>query len=64
LKCYSQDKVEQMEVDNMRGNQLRINFDIIFPRLPCAVVSVDALDSSGGRHFDLIHNVFKKRLDA
>jgi hypothetical protein len=53
-----------MEVDNMRGNQLRINFDIIFPRLPCAVVSVDALDSSGGRHFDLIHNVFKKRLDA
>jgi endoplasmic reticulum-Golgi intermediate compartment protein 3 len=43
---------------------MRINFDVSFPDLPCAVVSLDATDASGASAVDVVHNVFKARLDA
>ncbi len=64
----------QLLVDTTRGEKLRINFDVTFPRLPCArtifsilnillVVSVDSMDISGEHQLEVDHNVFKKRLD-
>lgn len=75
LRFYlTTEKVEHMEVDDasaggMRlgaavgGKQLRINFDITFPDLPCAMVSLDAVDASGTHSMDVLHNIFKRRLD-
>ena len=76
LRLYlTTEKVEHMEVDDaaaggFRGGAavsdktLRINFDVTFPALPCALLSLDALDASGANSVDVIHNVFKRRLDS
>lgn len=37
--------------------------DIMFPRLGCAYLSIDAIDVSGEQQKDLEHNLFKKRFD-
>jgi len=52
----------ELFVDTSRGEKLRINMDVIFPTLPCAFVSVDAMDISGEHQLDVAHNIFKKRL--
>ncbi|KAL4557621.1 hypothetical protein LXL04_035806 [Taraxacum kok-saghyz] len=54
----------KLMVDTSRGERLRINFDIIFPALPCTILSIDAMDISGEEHLDIKHDVYKKRLDA
>lgn len=38
-----------MEVDQLRGQKLKINFDITFPSMSCSVVHLDVMDS-GGKH--------------
>jgi hypothetical protein len=69
------EKVEAMEVDDaaaggwragkeVTGKSMRINFDISFPATPCGMLSLDAMDASGAASVDVIHNVFKRRLDA
>ncbi|KAG0479992.1 hypothetical protein HPP92_010623 [Vanilla planifolia] len=50
-------------VDNSRGDRLHVNFDVTFPSLACSLVSVDAMDISGERHYDIRHDIVKKRLD-
>ena len=90
-----------MEVDPVRGETLRVNFDVTFPSMPCsgessfntggslcgvaysnasagfmvlpevrfspaaipAVVSLDAMDASGQHQLEIMHDVFKQRLD-
>ena len=39
-------------------------FDIIFPKMPCSWISVDAMDVSGESHLDVDDAVFKQRIDA
>jgi hypothetical protein len=66
LRLYrTLERIEHMEVDDMRGShmKMRLNFDVTFPDMPCAMVSLDALDASGSHSLDVLHNVFKKRLD-
>jgi len=63
LSYYMRTEVHpQLFVDTSRGEKLRINFDIIFPRLPCAFVTLDAMDIAGEHQIDIVHNIFKKRL--
>lgn len=50
-------------VDTSRGETLRINFDVTFPALACSLLSVDAMDISGEQHYDIRHDIIKKRLD-
>jgi len=52
----------ELLVDTTRGEKLRINMDIVFHNLPCAYLSVDAMDISGEHQLDVDHNIFKKRL--
>jgi len=52
----------ELFVDTTRGEKLQINMDIIFHRLPCAYLSVDAMDISGEHQLDVTHNIYKKRL--
>jgi len=54
---------EQLFVDTTRGSKLKINLDIIFPKIGCDFLSLDAQDVSGEQHIDIAHNVYKRRLD-
>ncbi|GBG61025.1 hypothetical protein CBR_g18620 [Chara braunii] len=50
-------------VDTSRGETLQINLNITFPHLACTVLSLDAMDISGEQQLDVVHNIFKRRLD-
>jgi hypothetical protein len=63
MSSLLQEKIEHMEVDPIRGASMRINFDVTFPSMPCAVLSLDAMDVSGQHQLDVLHNIFKRRLD-
>jgi len=54
---------EQLYVDTSRGAKLKINLDIIFPKIGCDFLSLDAQDVSGEQHIDIEHNIYKRRLD-
>ncbi|XP_071105582.1 endoplasmic reticulum-Golgi intermediate compartment protein 3-like [Haliotis cracherodii] len=54
----------ELFVDTSRGQKIRINVDITFSKLPCAYLSIDAMDVSGEQQIDVDHNLFKQRLDT
>ncbi|VVC92925.1 unnamed protein product [Leptidea sinapis] len=54
---------EELFVDTSRGHKMRINFDIIVPRISCSYLVLDAMDSSGEQHLQVDHNIYKRRLD-
>ncbi|XP_006650004.1 endoplasmic reticulum-Golgi intermediate compartment protein 3-like [Oryza brachyantha] len=53
----------KLTVDTSRGERLHINFDVTFPALPCSLVAVDTMDVSGEQHYDIRHDIIKKRID-
>lgn len=61
-------RTSKMMVDLERRHDLKITLDMVFPAVPCAVLSVDALDISGTAEsdagFSLGVNLHKVRLDA
>jgi len=64
LNYYSTiEKVENLEVDLKRGEKLKINFDVTFPYIPCALLNLDSIDATGIRQIDLSHHVQKQPLD-
>ncbi|KAI8469965.1 MAG: endoplasmic reticulum vesicle transporter-domain-containing protein [Monoraphidium minutum] len=52
----------ELVVDSSRGETISIDVDISFPRMPCAWLSLDAMDVSGELHLDVEHDVYKQRL--
>lgn len=52
----------QLFVDTERSEKIRINLDVHFHAMPCAYLTLDAMDMAGELQLDLAHNVFKKRL--
>lgn len=54
---------EELLVDVSRGDKLSIYFDVTFPRLPCSLISIDAIDVSGDQHIDIKHNIYRVKLD-
>lgn len=59
----STDVREELFVDTSRGEKLKINIDIDFPKMPCSYLSIDVMDVSGEHQFDLLHSLYKQRLD-
>ena len=51
-------------VDTSRNERMTINFDVVFPRLACSLVHIDAMDVGGEQQVDVAHSVYKKRLDS
>ena len=54
------DVVPELSVDTTFGEKLQINVDIVFHSLPCAFVSLDAMDVSGAHQLDVSHSVMKQ----
>lgn len=60
-------RVTKMSVDLERRHDLAVNIDIVFPAVPCAVLSLDVLDISGTNENDASFakgmQIHKMRLD-
>merc|ERR1712020_744024 len=54
---------EELFVDTSRTGKLKINVDIVFSRISCDFLGIDAMDVSGEQHIDIEHNMYKRRLD-
>jgi len=54
---------EELFVDTSRTGKLKINVDVIFSRISCDFLGIDAMDVSGEQHIDIEHNIYKRRLD-
>lgn len=54
--------VDELFIDMTLGDKLKINIDVTLHMLPCAYVSVDAMDVSGQRQIDVRATLFKQRL--
>ncbi|GAB9469779.1 hypothetical protein Gpo141_00007046 [Globisporangium polare] len=60
---FAVDTVDKMVVDGRRNHLVPINFNIEFPRMPCAVVAVETSDMSGAVQIDIIHDIEKIAID-
>ncbi|CAN0187037.1 unnamed protein product [Discosporangium mesarthrocarpum] len=56
--------VEQLFVNSTINPMLNISFDVVFPRISCSMISIDAEDSTGIPQPDVEHHLVKIRLDA
>ena len=64
LQYYLTTDIEQvLFVDTSRQGKINITVDIQFPVLPCSYLTIDAMDISGESHSDIIHNLYKTRID-
>lgn len=61
---FETEVVETMDVNQARNAELRISFDITFPSVPCSMLSINAEDVTGQQHEGLLHNIFKRRVNA
>lgn len=64
LQYYLTTDIEQvLFVDTSRQEKMNITIDIRFPILPCSYLTIDAMDISGESQTDVIHNLYKTRVD-
>mgnify|MGYP001108734570 CR=1 FL=1 len=64
FQYYLTTDVEQiLFVDTSRQGKMNITVDVIFPILPCSYLTIDAMDVSGESHTDIIHDLYKTRID-
>ncbi len=54
------ERVDRLVVDKTRGEKLMVSFDITFPRLPCSLLTMTALDVAGESHLDLEQDIRKR----
>ncbi|KAI6205300.1 Endoplasmic reticulum-Golgi intermediate compartment protein 3 [Aphelenchoides besseyi] len=65
LSFLSVEVAQELFVDGTSADmRVEIHFDITFDKIPCAFLSVDAMDISGQSQHDVVDDVFKIRLDA
>jgi len=57
---------DHLTVDTSIGGQLRVNFNVTFPRIACTMLSVDVMDVTGQHHLEIdkiSHDIRRRRLD-
>lgn len=52
----------ELSVDTSLQDKIHINFDIVFPSLSCALISVNAMDKTGDHQLNIHHSVQTTRL--
>ncbi|KAI8915957.1 endoplasmic reticulum vesicle transporter-domain-containing protein [Gorgonomyces haynaldii] len=57
-------QVPSLSVDTSRKDKMKINLDIVFPKAPCFLLTLDVMDVSGEHQNDVEHSMHKTRLDA
>jgi hypothetical protein len=62
LSFMDKEVQQELFVDTSIGGKMRINLDIVLPRLPCAMVSIDTADVSGQEYLDLVDGIKKQSL--
>ena len=55
--------VDRLSVNSTHAQHLVMRFDVVFPHIPCNLLSLDAMDSSGQRQEGVISHVYKKTID-
>jgi len=60
----SHDTVDHLYVDTSSGEKIQIHMDVTFPKVPCSLLSLDAMDVSGSHQTDVYHHIIKTRLDS
>ncbi|XP_059158258.1 endoplasmic reticulum-Golgi intermediate compartment protein 3-like [Physella acuta] len=56
------DVQQELFVDISRGQKIKINIDIVFPKMACGFISLDAMDVSGESQIDIDAHILKMRL--
>ena len=60
---FTIDLVQVLFVDTSRQEKMNISLDIHLSHLPCPYLTVDAMDVSGESQTDIVHHLYKTRLD-
>ena len=47
----------ELFVDTSRNEKMRINIDVVFPKMPCSYLSIDVMDISGEQQLDVMHTL-------
>jgi hypothetical protein len=55
---------DQLFVNTTMATTIRASFDISFPDIPCAGLTIDAVDDAGTSQSHAVHEFFKHRLDT
>ena len=53
--------VDHLYVDTTRGERIKINLNVTFPNMPCAGMSLVAMDVAGEQQIDVVSNIIKTR---
>eukprot|EP01125_Pyxidicula_operculata_P005192 TRINITY_DN1882_c0_g1_i4.p1 TRINITY_DN1882_c0_g1~~TRINITY_DN1882_c0_g1_i4.p1 ORF type:complete len:360 (+),score=55.91 TRINITY_DN1882_c0_g1_i4:153-1232(+) len=59
----SADLVPELHVDDSLDGTISINLDVVFHALPCAIISVNAMDKTGKHQLGIDHDVYTQRID-
>lgn len=58
------DVKDRLIVNSTHGEHLKVSFDINFPHIPCDLLSLDAMDTSGQKQEGLTHRIYKQKLNS
>ncbi|TPX32166.1 hypothetical protein SmJEL517_g04673 [Synchytrium microbalum] len=53
-----------LHIDKARKEKMWININVTFPKIPCYLLTVDVMDVAGEHQNDVLHDMFKVRLDT
>eukprot|EP00697_Spironema_sp_BW2_P000320 gnl/Spiro4/10412_TR5565_c0_g1_i1.p1 gnl/Spiro4/10412_TR5565_c0_g1~~gnl/Spiro4/10412_TR5565_c0_g1_i1.p1 ORF type:complete len:420 (+),score=94.86 gnl/Spiro4/10412_TR5565_c0_g1_i1:30-1262(+) len=65
LRLYTNPEVvDRFSVDLSRREKMLININVTFPRIPCAMLQLDAIDAAGEQQIGVVLHMSKRRLNS